>query len=375
MGLRRIISAALLAGLMIPQGAWAQGRTFFAEGTDTATAAGARALAMGGTGTAISDDPHAMYYNPALLPDLDRPMAVISRQIGAELRPTSFIGITTPVSLLEPLGVKTTIGFASFPRVHSRSTGAFREDEPQSIFLRFLLPGMAGTYDGDIDSKTIAWRFGVGFQPVASDWISVGLSADYIDCKSSTCGVNVTGGYYEERTIRAVAYGLNAGIRIKPTKALSFAASVQDINTKMYGYGTVTTPAGTREKSWVSVLPRTTSFEASWQASDRLLLALAYRQLKGDYGQRTVNITTLNFGAEYGFDNGWTLRGGAWRPMQISIAIAPGQKLPIPFVPALGAGWQNEHFSLDAALYVHPIMTVHHGFPAPTAELSIGYRF
>ena len=67
------------------------------------------------------------------------------------LRPYTFIGAAVPLHLSDDLGFDVTLGVARYNRVHARSQGAFAATEPESVFLRYLLPGISGDFDGEID--------------------------------------------------------------------------------------------------------------------------------------------------------------------------------------------------------------------------------
>jgi len=53
------------------------------------------------------------------------------------------------------------------PRIHARASGASCEGDFESLFSRDRLPGISGTFDGDIDTKTKSTRLDV--QSVTTD--------------------------------------------------------------------------------------------------------------------------------------------------------------------------------------------------------------
>ncbi|MBV7377978.1 outer membrane protein transport protein [Maritimibacter dapengensis] len=375
--MKAIGRAARAASLcvIVAGGALAQGRTFVAEGTDVAQGVGGRYLAMASTGAAFADDPHALFYNPALIAGFDRPMVTVTRQGNAKLRPYTFVGVTTPFPILEPLGWASTIGFASYPRVHTHSTGAFRANDPQSIFLRMLLPGVSGTYDGEIDSKTLVWRWAMGFQPLNDARLKVGLMVDRIDCKTNSCGVHAGSVGREVKSVHATAFSVGAGISYDLSDRIRLAAAVNDIDTQLSVVTYTRDGAGVKWYRWQVALPRTVQAEVSWRASDRLLLAAGFKSMHGSYGSYDLTINTVNFGAEYRFDNGLAVRAGAWRPTKIASSNGLNANLPFPVAPTFGAGWKNDRFAADVAIYAHPIMSFHYGRPAPTVDLTLSYRF
>jgi len=135
-----VLALAITVAMAVSSGS-AFAQTFLLEGTDAVMGVGARYLAMGGTGTSTANDPHAVFYNPSLLTGIDRVTIARTRQLDAKLRPYTFIGIAVPLLFLKDTGFKITLGAARYNRVHSRSSGAFGANEPESIFLRYLLPG------------------------------------------------------------------------------------------------------------------------------------------------------------------------------------------------------------------------------------------
>lgn len=376
MRLKHFARAAViaLAGVACAGVAHAQGRTFQGEGADVAFGLGARALGMASTGAAFLDDPHAMFYNPALLGGFTAPMLAVSRQANARLRPVSYAGGTVPLTFLDAVGLRGSVGFAHFPRVHARSSGAFTAADPQSVFLRLLLPGVSGTFDGDIDSKTLVWRFSMGVQPLAHERLKLGFTVDRIDCKTNTCGVHAGSVGYETRTVHAVAFSFGAGISYDIGERVTVAASVADIDTTLKVTGTATDARGSVPIAFTAPLPRSTRFEVAWRPTDRLLLTGGYVRFAGTYGKSVFDVRTLNLGAEYAWPNGMRLRGGLWRPVKFQTGNLP-LAIPIPVIPTLGAGWANDRLAADVAIYAHPLMTYHHGRVAPTAELSLSYRF
>lgn len=367
----------LLVAICITPSAHAQSseRSFHAEGSDTVFGLGARHLAMGGTGTATANGAYGVYWNPAALAEVERPTATISRQINATLRPYSYLAYAQPLSWFERGGVDAGIGLARYPRVHAHSTGAFAEGDPQSIFLRLLLPGITGTYDGEIDSKTMVNRLAIGISPRGSDWFSLGAHIDYIDCKTRTCGLHASSNGYEARSVHATAWSYGFSGRLNLSKRLSFGASMGDINTVLDVDVEVTDDTGTQAHTWQAQLPAYLRAELAWQASDRLLLAFGYQSFQGTYGANEMKFETLHLGAELKHGKYISSRFGIWAPITIQAENIAEIELPVPFVPSIGVGYERDGFAADFALYVHPMMSYHQDAPSPAFELSLRYRF
>lgn len=364
------ICAAALCGPLA-----AQDQSFVAEGSDTVIGLGARHLAMGGTGTATADDPYAMYYNPARLAGIDRPVLTFGRQLDAELRTFSFAGFALPLTFAEDFGWHVTLAAGRYPRVHARSTGAFDEDDPESIFLRILLPGITGTYDGDIDSKTLVYKFAAGFSPMAHDRLSFGVNIDWIDCRTDSCGVHAGSDGVEEATVLARALSFGASIDYQLTERLTLAASVTDIGAQLEVDSVVTDDSGTTEKTFVAEVPMRVNIEAAWQARETLLLAAGYQLYSGNYGKEPLDVRTAHLGAEWQFAENWASRFGMVVPLEFSNGAGDEIEMPFPFAPTLGLGWEAGALSADLAVFAHPIMTFHEGAPVISAELSVSYAF
>ena len=346
-----------------------------AEGTDTVIGLGARYLAMGGTGTATADDPFAIYYNPARLAQIDRPMLAFGRQIDAELQNFSFAGFAVPLSFAADLGWKVTVAAGRYPRVHARSSGAFTEDDPESIFLRILLPGISGTYDGDIDSKTLVYRFAAGFSPAAHDRLSFGVNIDWIDCRTNSCGVHAGSDGVEEASVHARSLSFGFGADYQLTDTLTLAATITDIDTTLEVDAVATDDSGTTEKRFEAKLPMRLNLEAAWQPRENLILAAGYQLYTGRYGKEAIDVRTGHLGAEWRFADDWTSRFGMVIPFEFSNGGGEEIEMPFPFAPTIGIGWEAGGFSTDLAVFAHPIMTFHEGAPVITAELSVSYTF
>ena len=208
-------------------------QNFLFEGTDAVMGVGARYLAMGGTGTSTANDPHAVFYNPSLLTGIDRVTITGTRQLNAKLRPYTFIGIAVPLLSLKDTGFKSLSARRATTESIRDPVGAFGANEPESIFLRYLLPGISGTYDGDIDSKTLVNRFALGFSHGALSKLSLGVNVDLIDCKTNSCGVHAGSNGYEVQSVGATAVSFGVSTTYRPHNRLTFGASYTDIGTTL----------------------------------------------------------------------------------------------------------------------------------------------
>jgi opacity protein-like surface antigen len=368
------IALACVLGLAAGS-ATAQGRTFAAEGSDTIMGVGARHVAMGGTGAATADDPHAVFFNASLLADIDRFTVTGTRQLDGTLRPYTFIGAAVPLTFLEPLGFDATFGVARYNRVHARSNGAYGANEFESIFLRYLLPGISGTFKGRIDSKTLVNRFALGLRHEDLPQLSLGANVDWIDCKTNSCGVHAGSNGYETGSVHATAlsYGVSASYRV--TDDLTFGASYTDISTTLKVRTVITDNLGRRVRMDHAKLPSQLKLEAAYRLNDRLLFAAGYQRFWGTYGSYDLNFETAHGGVEF-VQNDWlTWRAGAWMPLDIEASHGVSMDLPPVPIPSAGMGLRWGGIEADLSLYAHPMMTMHERFPALSSDLTLTYRF
>jgi hypothetical protein len=363
-----------VAGIVWALGAgWAGAdpKTFTAEGTDAVFGLGARYLAMGGTGTATADDTFALYYNPAGLAGIDRPLITLGRQLDATLRPLSFMGFAMPLTFADQLGADASFAIGRYPRIHAHSTGAFGPEDFESIFLRFLLPGIKGTYDGEIDSKTLVNRFALGVQPHGFERLSLGANIDLIDCRTNTCGVKSG----ETRSVHATAVSFGLSARYRLGERVTLGAMISDVSSGLRTTSIVTNDTGEHIDHTRSELPMRAALEASWQARDDLLLALGAQSYFGAYGKYSVEIDTLHFGAEWQTGGPWALRAGAWAPLKIYSSQFETPDLLAAVAPTMGVAWRRGAISADLAVFAHPLTSMHEGRPVISEEFSLTLRF
>lgn len=367
-GVRSVAGAAWLL-----LAAAATARDFVAEGVDGGAGLGARQVAMGGTGVAHADDVLAAYYNPAGLVGVQGLQLVVSRQLDARLRAVQAAGVAWRLPLAPATGWDVGVAALFFPRIHARADGAFDERDFESLFLRYLLPGISGTFDGRIDSKTKSWRLALGAAPRGASW-SLGGYVERIDCKSSFCGVHATSNGYTESSTGARATAVGIGLRWKPRADWQLGLSVSDLDTRLDVETITTDAAGTRSRLWHARFPRKLAAEAAYQRDRDTLWSLGFEAMRGAYGQSRIDIQMLRAGWERR-DGAWAWRLGALAPLRITSTETGALKPPAPVSPTLGLGWKGGSLSLDAALYAHPVMSMHEGRPSPSVDLTLGWRF
>lgn len=368
--------AWLVAGVLAvggSGGAWA--RDFQAEGVDAGGGLGARHIAMGGTGLSFADDVHAAYYNPAGLSDVRGLELTLSRQLDARLHPFNHVGMAWRLPPeWSPGGARITVAGVFYPRIHARANGAYAQGDVESVFLRYLLPGINGTFDGRIDSKTKTWRLAIGVSPAADSRWAFGGYVDRIDCRSEFCGVHATSNGFTVQSTGAKAWGYGLGIRYSPNETWTWAATVSDIRTQLDVQTITTDAAGTRTRDWSARFPRKVAAEGSMRFGAGWRAAAGYEITRGDYGSNRIDIQALRAGVERE-DGPWRWRAGALVPLRIASADTGRLSLPAPLSPTVGLGWRKGLVEWGLAVYAHPLMSLHEDRPSPTADLSLTLRF
>lgn len=349
-------------------------RSFAAEGADTGAGLGARQVALGGTGVASSDDLYAIYFNPAGLAQVQGVELSVARQVNATLHPFNFAGAAWRLPLDAARGVDATVAAAYYLRIHARASGSFNQSDFESVFIRYLLPGIQGTFDGDVDTKTKTYRVAFGLAPRASrDW-SLGMYVDRIDCKSTFCGVHATSNGFTTSSTGATATGFGLGVRVRAAEQWMLAASVSDIHTRLSVNSTTTDAAGTRTSVSTAEFPRRVAAAVAWSGERGQVAAVDYEMSKGRYGSSEIDLQALRVGFELP-DRAWAWRVGAVVPIRIFSTSSGTLKAPFPFAPTAGVGWRVGGFKIDLAAYVHAVMSMHKDRPSPAAELSLAWEW
>ncbi len=363
-----------LALLSIAASAQAADRSFQAEGVDTGAGIGPRWVAQAGTGVAAADDLYAIYTNPAGLLGVQGFEFSMSRQLNARLHAYNFIGAAWRLPLPQDWGFKATVAGSFYPRIHARASGNYTDTDFESLFLRFLLPGVDGNFDGDIDSKTKTWRYAAALAPSGDSPWTLGFYVDRIDCKSNFCGVHAhSNGYTVQSTgARATAFGLSLRYQLSPD--LTLGAQVSDLNTNLDIHVTTTDAAGTRESNTTAHFPRKLAAGLAWRWTGATTVSGDIESTHGRYGSTQIDLQMLRFGLEHRVAP-WAWRAGLLVPLRIRSSDSGRLKLPAPAAPTAGLGWQEGPLKVDLAVYAHTAMSMHKGKLSPAADLSLTLAF
>lgn len=368
-----LTSLLLLTGLT---SALAQERRFVGEGSDTMMGVGGRYVALAGTSVAIGDDVYSIFSNPAGLAKIEHHQISLARQLNAELSPINFAGGAFSLPFLNTAGIKTVVGVSYIPRLHFSASGTFTEDDFESVFLRYALPGISGDFSGDVESKTKDFRFALAFAPLNSDRWAVGFSIGRVDCATFTCGGEAeSDSGYTMVTTEATAITLNLGVSYKIRDDLTVAVSIKDVNTRLDVHvKTTQTDGSVEENIFKASLPTDVTVGLLWNYSDTLDFAVDYQTMFGSYSTYDIDVQMLRMGAEKRYDS-FTTRYGLVVPIAIESSKLPEIKLPFPVAPTFGLGWNRGNYDIDLAIYAHPLMSYSRQAIYPSADLSVTYSF
>jgi hypothetical protein len=298
----------------------------------------------------------------------------VSRQLNARLHDVNFLGAAWRLPLAPRWGLKATVAGIYYPRIHSRASGAFNENDFESLFLRYLLPGISGTFDGDIDSKTKTYRLAFGLAPLQDSPWSLGFYIDRIDCKSTFCGIHATSNGYTVSSTGARAVAAGIGLRYRLTPVWTLAGSISDLGTRLTVNTVTTDVAGTRSQQTTAEFPRKIAVGATWQAAPAVVVAMDYEITQGRYGKNQIDLQALRLGAEK-TTRDWVYRVGAVAPVKIDSSATGPLHSPYPLAPTLGLGWRGGKVKVDLVVYAHAVMSMHEGKASPAADLSLSADF
>jgi len=199
-------------------------QTFDVEGSDLLLGVGSRAKALSGAVSAGTNDIYSVYWNPAGLAELTENQASISGQLNAKMIPVNFAGIAFTGEWLKFAGLKSSIALSWITRLHVKATGAYKENDIESIFLRFSLPDLTADFDGTLESKTKDYRLTWAVMPEENASWSFGAAVSYIDCKTFFCGTTADQpGRYKISTTKASTYAFHVGGKYFYSDDLTFA--------------------------------------------------------------------------------------------------------------------------------------------------------
>jgi hypothetical protein len=266
------------------------------------------------------------------------------------------------------------VAAAYYPRIHARATGAYSERDFESLFLRYLLPGISGTFDGTIDTKTKSYRLAIGMAPLGDPRWSVGAYVERIDCRSTFCGVHATSNGFTTSTTGAVATGVGAGLRWQASPTWTLAATISDVNTRLTIESVTTDASGTRRTASEAQFPRRIAAGFAWRPAGGWLVIGDHEITRGRYGKSEIDLQALRLGVEK-TDGAWAWRAGAVVPLRIESTLTGKLDTPVPFGPTVGLGWRSGPVRVDLALYAHAVMSMHRGNASPAADLGISLRF
>ena len=353
----------------------AQGRSFQAEGSDLMMGVGPKNMALAGAVVAVSDDAYSSFWNPAGLSQIKGVNLSVAKQLNAKLIPGNFFGAAISTNLLRRFSLDSTLAFSFIPRLHIKAEGAFKEDDFESIFIRYALPGLPADFDGEVESKTKDYRFSWGIAPDKDARWRFGMAISYIECGTSFCGVFARDpGNYTIASTNATAWAVHIGAKYHYDEKLTFGLSLKDLNTTLDVETIITDDQGTRNEIFHTSFPRDLTLALAWQYSPQIRLSSDLQHIFGHYGNYTIDFRIWRNGIDY-HAGPWHYRAGLMIPLRLKSEQIEDVEPPLPFTPTAGLGWQKQGFSADIALYVHPVMSYQRKKAHPAVDVSMSLDF
>ncbi len=370
------LSAALSIFIFFISPTTCYSRTFYAEGSDILLGVGARNIALAGAVTAGTGDVYSAYWNPAGLARIEGTQITISNKPTYELIPVNYLAAAATTNNFLETGWKLSYAFALIPRLNIYGNGTFREDEFESIFMRYALPGLVGDFTGELESKTMDYRFAFGLAPESHPEFRAGFSIGYVDCGTEFCGVKAEDpDNYIIASTGATAFALNLGFQYELSEKLALGFVVNDVNTSLDVEVTETDNSGTETNIYHIEFPREIVLGALWKYSNSIDFAADYRQLSGYYGDYRIEFKTARLGVEW--KNAWEdidLQAGFLIPIKISSNKTEDLDAPYFGAPSFGISWNVDNFQLNSALFFDPVKSFQSNAPKASIEISLSYQ-
>lgn len=338
---------------------------------------GARNIALAGAVTAGSGDVYSAYWNPAGLAKIENTQITISNKPTYKLIPVNYLAAASSTDNFLDTGWKLSYAFAFIPRLHIYGNGTFREDEFESIFMRYALPDLAGDFTGELESKTKDYRLAFGLTPQNNSEFRFGFSMGYVDCGTEFCGVTAEDpGNYTIASSGATAITFNLGMQYEYSSRLTFGFNLNDVDTSLDVETVTTDNTGTTTEVVTVEFPRELAFGVLWRYSDSIDLSVDYRHLEGSYGDYKIKFRTARIGGEWKkFWKNIDIQAGLLIPIQITSDKTESLDAPYFGAPSFGVSWQIGEFKLDSALFFDPVASYQHNEPRAAMELSLSYMF
>ena len=239
------------------------------------TGVGVRAMGMGGAYTSISDDPSAMYWNPAGVAKIQRlGITVMGQSMGAarwdtlsDVTPVyQFVGIILPLqslNFINILGDDNAVGIGYISNTLGGVPYTFLDDS--GVIVR-----------EEFDDRECAWFLSYGFSLLGMDSLLLGGTLKYITQEFTRIeGASASGYDFDAGMIYSLDEGFNVGVLLQRGAELQWANGHTDA-------GPFTTKLGVSKKF---VLPESFSVLGS-----------------ADIVQRQTTPLFSHFGAELGYE-------------------------------------------------------------------------
>jgi long-chain fatty acid transport protein len=339
---------------------------------------GSKALAMGGAFVGLADDFSAIFWNPAGMTQMKKPLLGLfltdvipsgtyqfdMAYVDAETETSHYI--SGALGFYKPISEKVTIGILA----HVPSASGSHWDGAD---LRYLTSGIAFNWKSLVALATVSPAIAVKVSEKLSLGASLNIYYGFLRMERPLPGL----GQFEE-DVDGLAVGGTLGIMYQPSEKVSFGLTFKTpVSAKFSGdstipalglYGLPTTVEGEREATW----PLWIGFGIAVKPSDKLTITadVQYTNWKemtsipvtfdnaqwsavvgenADYELKWKDTLQLRLGIEYKISSPFALRFGYYYDPDPT--DNPTQNILLPEITyhwiTLGFGYQTENISLD----------------------------
>lgn len=347
---------------------------FEAEGSDLLMGVGAKNIAKAGAVTAGTDDIYSIFWNPAGLSEIDNYEISLSSQANYKISPANFLGAAY-VTKFQELNLKLALAFALIPRVYIKSSGLFKENEFETIFIKYALPNVQGDFNADIISKTDDFRFAAAISPIYNKSWSLGFAIGYVNCTTTFGGITLEDpSNYKSISTLATTISYNMGAKYYVNDKLTLATNLKNIDSMLTVKIHQIDDNGETDLSLETNVPYDLTIGADYKVNKDIDLAMDYQYVFGSYGHTYITYKVLRFGATLSDDN-INYHFGLMAMQEVNSPEFEDVDPPFPVAPTAGIGWHTGNIDLSFAFYFHPIMSLYKGKASPASDLSISYSF
>jgi len=349
-------------------------REFAAEGSDLLMGVGAIPIAKAGAVVASDNGVYSLYWNPAGLAALQHHTVAMTGQINRPIAHVGFLGAAFVLPTDAPYGLHTVLGFSYLPRAHFHAKGVFRDKSLERTFLNVGLPGLPGGFDGEMTSRTNDYRIGFGMQWDKLPDMRIGASIGRVECKSIFSGIRTGHIGRTKADIEAHAVSIDLGAQYRLTDELSVGVVLKNIHSDLATHTIIVEDGKRQERRSHAPFIKDFAIGLDYRLSKRWQFGLVFQTLFGHYSSNEIYFKILRASATYHTQT-LDYHFGFLSPLHVHVGKITGFKLPAPILPTAGISYTHGRYTIGAAFYFHPVMSLAKKAIQPALDVSFAYRF